>query len=358
MRRYLLILLIVGLAVGLTNCEKDAPIVDDSLKDNTEGPTPYYLKIPPGFPDYFLEAENRLTEEGVALGRKLFFDPILSRNENVSCGSCHFQSSAFSDPRSKSAGTNGEQTKFHSMPIFNMAWMNEFFWNGRAKSREEQALQPVVNPVEMDLTWPEAIARLQESEEYPSLFEAAFGSTEIDSNLVAQAMVQYEMTLVSADSKFDRWLRGEAELTEQEQIGQIIFNSEQADCFHCHGTILATDNSFRNNGLDDDTDLQPGLMEVTGRIEDEGKFKTPSLRNLAFTAPYMHDGRFQTIEEVVDFYSEGVHDNRNVEVLMEFAFQGGVQLTQDEKDALVAFLLTMTDSTFVNDPTLVPAQEN
>ena len=357
MRKWGVLIILVGFTLALVQCEKDLHITDASLVDDASGPTPYHLKIPPGFPDYFLKEENRLTEEGVALGKRLFFDPILSRNQNVSCGSCHFQSNSFSDPRKKSIGTNDTETSFHSMPIFNIAWMNEFFWNGRAKSREDQALQPVTNPLEMDMTWPEVEDRLNAHGVYPLLFKAVFGIDEIDSMHVVQALVQYEMTLVSADTKFDRWLRGEAELTELEEIGQIIFNSEEADCFHCHGGVLAADNSFHNNGLDDDANLRAGLMEVTGDPSDEGKFKTPTLRNLVFTAPYMHDGRFETLEEVIDFYSEGVHDNRNVDVLMEFAYQGGVNLTDYEKEALFAFLKTMTDSSFVNNPSLVPAEQ-
>jgi cytochrome c peroxidase len=354
MRKWLTISALLALVLVVVNCSEDPAFDPDGIIDQTEGPTPYYLKVPPNFPDYFLDKENRLTEEGIALGKKLFFDNILSRNRNVNCGSCHFQSNSFSDPRVRSIGTNGEETEFHSMPLFNMAWMNEFFWNGRAKSREEQALQPVVNPLEMDLSWNEAVARLQEHPEYSRLFEAAFGTQVIDSNLVAQALVQYEMTLVSAESKFDQWLRGEYELSEMEAIGQAIFNSERGDCFHCHGSVLTTDNLFHNNGLDDDANLKPGLYEVTGNEADFGKFKTPTLRNLVFTPPYMHDGRFQTIDEVIDFYSDSVKNNSNVDVLMEFAAQGGVRLSPFEKEALKSFILLMTDSSFVEDPTLVP----
>ncbi|NQV53827.1 MAG: cytochrome-c peroxidase [Flavobacteriales bacterium] len=358
MRSWAVIVSLLIAVIVLVRCVKDVGIADTSLTDVKQGPTPFHLKIPPGFPDYFLKEENRLTEEGIALGKRLFFDPILSRNENISCSSCHLQSSSFSDPRVKSLGTTGEETAFHSMPIFNIAWMNEFFWNGRAKSREAQALLPVTNPVEMNMTWPEVEVRLQNHPDYPELFDAAFGTDQIDSFLVAQAMVQYEMTLISSNSRFDRALRGEIALTEQEQIGQIIFNSEQADCFHCHGGVLTTDNSFHNNGLDDDMHLPLGLMEVTGKEEDLGKFKTPTLRNLIFTAPYMHDGRFQTLGEVVDFYSEGVHDNRNVDVLMEFAYKGGVEMNAEEKEALIAFLRTMTDASFVEDESLVPALDD
>ncbi len=345
------LMLVVQIAV---NCSEDPTFDPDGIHQASDGPTPFYLEVPANFPDYFLDKDKRLTEEGIALGKKLFFDNILSKNRNVNCGSCHFQSSSFSDPRVRSIGTNGEATTFHSMPLFNMAWMNEFFWNGRAKSREEQALKPVVNPLEMDLSWDEAVSRLQEHPEYPVLFEAAFGTRTIDSNLVAQALVQYELTLVSANSKFDDWLKGEYELTEMEAIGQAIFNSERGDCFHCHGTVLTTDNLFHNNGLDSDEDLKPGLYDVTGNEADFGKFKTPTLRNLIFTAPYMHDGRFETIDEVIDFYSDSVQNNRNVDVLMEFAFQGGVRLSPFEKEALKSFILLMTDSNFVQNPDLVP----
>lgn len=352
MKKRVFLTSILVIVLALTQCEKD-PFVLPSDEGKWE-PTPYYLKVPQGFPDYFLKQENALTEEGVALGKKLFFDPLLSKNRDVSCASCHLQSSSFSDPRQRSIGTNGTATSFHSMPIFNIAWMNEFFWDGRAKSREDQALQPLNNPLEMDLSWVEAVSRMSRDPEYPTMFEAAFGTSVIDSNLAVQAMVQYEMTLVSANTKFDAWLRGEASFTLEEEMGRIIFNSERGDCFHCHGSILATDNSFHNNGLDSDAELQPGLFNVTRDEADFGKFKTPTLRNLAFTAPYMHDGRFKTIEQVVDFYSDSVQNNRNVDVLMKKANSGGLGLNKSEKEALIAFMLTMTDSSFINDRTLVP----
>jgi cytochrome c peroxidase len=346
-RRKTSILLILA-ALILAQCNKDLPFAADAVTDDKNGPTPHHLKVPSGFPDYFLDADNRLTEEGIALGKALFFDPILSRDRNVSCASCHAVEHSFADPRKKSVGTHGEETGFHSMPIFNIAWMTEFFWNGRAKSREAQALQPVVNPVEMDMTWPEAVERIKEHAQYPAMFEAAFGEAEIDSNLVAQALVQYEMTLVSANTKYDRWLRGDDRFTAAEESGfQIFFDASRGDCFHCHNGILLTDNAFHNNGLDDDADLRLGLQEVTHEPADLGKFKTPTLRNLVFTAPYMHDGRYQTLAQVINFYSDSVQANQNVDVLMHFAFQGGVKLSDEEKSDLLAFLLTFTDSSFV-----------
>lgn len=318
---------------------------------NNHGVSYLHLKVPEGFPQVVLSKDNPITEEGVELGKKLFFDPILSKNNNVSCGSCHLQSMSFSDNRKLSVGTNGENTKFHSMPLFNMAWMNEFFWNGRAKSREEQALKPVVNPLEMDLSWTEAVARLQGDSDYPFLFNLAFGTFQIDSTLVAKALVQFEMTLISSNSKYDRFKRGEQAFTLEEEYGYTIFNTELGDCFHCHmDNGLVTDNGFHNNGLDTDADLKPGLFEVTNNPDDFGRFKTPTLRNLVFTAPYMHDGRFETIDQVIDFYSDSVQVNQTVDVLMKKAHQGGISLKPDQKAALKAFLLTMTDSTILTNP--------
>lgn len=342
-----------GLGFLTLHCSKDDLGSDGLIRDDGKGPKPYFLPIPYGFPDYFLEEENRLTHEGIELGRKLFYDPILSRNNNISCGSCHLQENAFSDPRPKSIGTHGDETGFHSMPLFNIAWMDRFFWNGRAPTREAQAHQPVINPAEMDMTWPEVLTRLREHPEYPRLFKKAFGSEMIDSGAVTQAIVQFEMTIVSANSKFDRYNRGEVQLTSLESLGLEVFSSfEMGDCLHCHHlqNPQLADNQFHNNGLDDEENVDPGLYTVTGLAQDYGKFKTPSLRNLAFTAPYMHDGRFQTLEEVIDFYSTGVHNTSTVDPLMEFAFQGGVHLDATEKEALIAFLLTLTDSSLVNNP--------
>lgn len=350
MRKILVIAFVIFSMILVNSCEKDPAITDPSGNENHE-PTRYHLKVPPGFPDYFSDDENQLTIEGIALGRKLFYDPILSRKDNISCSSCHLQSAAFTDPARFSKGTHGQRTPIQSMPITNVAWSPQLFWDGRSRNLVEQALGPVPNPIEMDLTWKEAAQKLQDDPFYPALFEQAFGTSEIDSMLVVKAITQFEMTIVSSNSKFDKVLRGEAEFNELEAFGsELVFNTEEADCFHCHGSILATDNLFHNNGLDDDANLNPGRFNATGLEEDFGKFKTPSLRNLAFTAPYMHDGRFNTLREVIDFYSEGVKVNRNIDNLMKQSHLGGVQLTDYQKEALEAFLLTMTDSSVVENP--------
>ena len=350
MKKVWIIGCIVLTMIVIHSCEKD-PLISDPNAVSDYQPTRYHLKVPPGFPDYFSDENNPLTLEGIALGRKLFFDPILSRKDNISCGSCHLQEAGFSDPAQFSLGTHGGRTAVQSMPVQNIAWMPQLFWDGRAKSPVDQAFQPVANPIEMDLSWNEAVRKLQDDAFYPDLFSQAFGTTEIDSLLVSRAIVQFEMTIVSSESKFDKVLRGETQFSELEAFGsELVFNTEEGDCFHCHGSILATDNLFHNNGLDIDANLAPGRFDVTENDEDFGKFKTPSLRNLVFTAPYMHDGRFNTIRQVIDFYSECVKVNRNIDNLMKQAHQGGIQLSEYQKEALEAFLLTMTDSSIVTNP--------
>lgn len=352
-RLFSITLLITAILIG--SCEKDLPLKSGGTYINEDGPTPYYLIIPTGFTEHRILESNLLTEEGIELGRKLFYEPLLSRNRNISCGSCHIQENAFTDPLSLSIGTNGEESSMHSMALFNLAWQPHYFWDGRVKTLETQALKPVINPLEMDMTWPEVESRLNNHPEYPDLFAKAFGTDVIDSTLITRAIAQFEYTLVSSDSKWDRYLKDEVSLSPLEEKGRQLFvglEKGTGDCTHCHSDINPHVGDFivRNNGLDSDQDLKPGYFNVSGLQRDFGKFKTPSLRNLAYTAPYMHDGRFQTLRDVLDFYSEGVHFNRTVDPLMEFANEGGVELSEESKDALIAFLLTMTDSSLVKNP--------
>jgi cytochrome c peroxidase len=241
------------------------------------------------------------------------------------------------------------------MPLFNMAWnFNEkFFWDGRAISIEDQALGPVTNPVEMHNTWENAVASLQSSNSYPDLFYKAFGTRTITKELTTKAIAQFERTLISANSPFDSYLLGENSLTPQEINGFAIFMDEsRGDCFHCHGNEsnpLWTDNIFHNNGLDAII-TDKGLGNVTGDPNDDGKFKSPSLRNLAFTAPYMHDGRFQTLEEVINHYSEGLVYSRTIDPLMKAVSRGGVHLSESDKADLKAFLLSLSDPSFLTNP--------
>jgi cytochrome c peroxidase len=321
--------------------------------------TPAPLNIPQLFQDLLsdplIPETNPQTVEGVALGRKLFYDPILSGDGTQACASCHGPQNTFTDPLRFSVGIDGIAGNRNSMPLFNMAWnFNEkFFWDGRASTLEEQAFDPVENPIEMHNTWENAVASLQATNEYPELFGAAFGTTTIDRTLVSKAIAQFERTLISANSKFDQHLLGTATLTASEANGLSIFMDEtRGDCFHCHGnpnSPLWTDNTFHNNGLDE-VFADRGLGEFTGDPRDFGLFKSPSLRNLAYSAPYMHDGRFNTLDEAINHYSEGLVFSPTIDPLMKTIAQGGVQLTQADKDDLKAFLLSLSDPSFLTNP--------
>ena len=339
----------------LLSCSKD-----DSSNASTEYiPTPLVLNIPPLFVQKILPPAipftNPQTVEGVILGKKLFFDTILSADNSQSCASCHAPANAFTDASQFSDGIDGVFGNRNSMPIFNAAFNydEKFFWDGRSFGLEQQALEPVENPIEMHNTWEQAVTDLQSNVDYPSLFQSAFGTAIITKELVAKAIAQFERTLISGNSKFDKHLSGTAILTPQELNGFNVFMDEtKGDCFHCHGSDnnpLWTDNIFHNNGLDAVfSDL--GLGEVTGDPNDNGKFKSPSLRNLAFTAPYMHDGRFNTLEEVINHYSEGLQNSPTIDPLMKKVAEGGVQITAQEKADLKAFLLSLSDYEFINNP--------
>lgn len=366
---YTLILLAI-MASTVAGCKKDD---GDGKNDPNENgwvynPTPYTNTIPRNFPaPTYVANNNPLTEEGIKLGRMLFYDPILSGDSTLACAGCHKQEDAFTDTRVFSIGIDGIEGTRQSMPLFNLMYSSAFFWDGRAATLADQALQPIENPIEMHESWANNIAKLQAHPNYPQLFYEAFGvePADLTKEYAAKALEQFMLTLISGNSKFDRAVRGTDELSEAEERGFILFNDQLgADCFHCHGDGAANQvfqeinaaRQFRNNGLDapataaDFADI--GYGETTGNINDNGKFKVPSLRNLRYTAPYMHDGRFATLEEVVDHYSTGVKANSpNIDAGgMEYAYQGGVQLTAQEKSDLVAFLLTLSDDEFVTDP--------
>ena len=342
------ILLILGISIFTNSCKDEDPIPQPP--GETWNPTPYELNIPQGFPDMNIPADNPMTVEGVDLGKRLFYDPILSADNTQACASCHAPAFSFTDNGKQfSEGIDGISGTRNAMSVINAGWMPSLFWDGRRVSLEDQALEPVTNPIEMHQSWPEAMSKLNVHPDYPDLFFDAFGTREIDSILVTKAIAQFERILISSNSKYDRYLRGEVQLSQAESKGFEIFFTEKGDCFHCHSTILYTDNLFHNNGLDAEH-IDKGLYDVTGNENDIGRFKTTTLRNIEFTAPYMHDGRFETLEDVIEFYSHQVQWSATIDPLMKKVDQGGVQLTADEKQYLLAFLKTLSDTTFINNP--------
>lgn len=334
-------------------------IACSSKEEQPYTPVPYNLEIPQLFADKLIApiipTNNPLTKEGVALGKKLFFDKILSKDGTQSCATCHNPKQAFADNLITSVGVDDISGTRNSMPLFNLAWVfdEKFAWDGKEFGLENQAFEPVSNPIELHADWKNIATRLQSDAEYPTLFYQAFGTRTIDSTLATKAIAQFERTLISGNSKFDQYLLGNTTLTPEELNGFSVFMEEsRGDCFHCHGSNnnpLWTDNKFHNNGLDA-TFSDLGLGGVTGDPTDNGKFRTPSLRNLIYTAPYMHDGRFATLDEVIEHYSTGLQPSTTIDPLMKQVNQGGVNLSNQDKADLKAFLLTLSDPDFVNNP--------
>lgn len=308
---------------------------------------PYTINIPIGFPEMDIPSNNPMTVQGVTLGEKLFNDPILSANNTQACIDCHKPNNSFSDPSQFSIGIDGIEGKRNASALINLGWNNSFNWDGSAISLEEQAFEPIINPVEMHNTWKNVELSLNTHNEYPDLFKEAFNIDYIDSNHVVKAIAQFERTLISANSKFDRFIAGEEQLTPSELSGYSIFNTEKGDCFHCHGTQMFMDNQFHNNALDTEPFIDIGLANTTGNINDYGKFKTPTLRNIEFSAPYMHDGRFATLDQVIEHYNSGGNYSSTVDPLMK-KIGIGLQLSNQEKEDLIAFLKTLSDNNFIS----------
>ncbi|MDG2122355.1 MAG: cytochrome c peroxidase [Verrucomicrobiales bacterium] len=311
--------------------------------------TPYPLRLSRRLPRPDLPTDNPLTVERVELGRRLFHEPLLSRNNTLSCASCHLATNAFSDPRTVSIGIDAQPGTRNSMPLFNLAWKSSFFWDGRAASLREQVLVPIEDHTELDESLENVVAKLSAHQDYPNLFSKAFEPPEITAEKIGLAVETFLLTILSYDSRFDRASRGEETLTEQEQRGFKLFMTEHeprsgsfgADCFHCHGGPLFSDHSFHNNGLTPTIDL--GLGAVSNNPADNHKFSTPSLRNVALTAPYMHDGRFATLEDVLDHYTGPAHRSPTLDPNLAKHPPTGLALSPADKSALVAFLKTLTD---------------
>ena len=333
-----------------SSCERDIGYLEPVLFN----PSYILLEKPNGFPDAIIPLDNPMTREGVKLGKKLFYDPILSGNNTMSCASCHIQSNAFANNLKFNIGIDGTIGNRNAMPLINLAWSKDLNWNGNSSNLESQALEPVVNPIEMhSLNWKQVSTKLINEEEYKILFKQAFNTDIIDSTYVVKALAQFERTLISGNSKFDKFLDYSAILNPSELRGKEIFTTEKGDCFHCHSYPLFTSNEFHNNGLDIESEMKNGRYDVTKDLNDKGKFKSPSLRNIELTAPYMHDGRFQTLEEVIEHYNFGGHNSSTIDPLMKKVGIGLGLNSQDKLD-LINFLKTLTDTSFINNKEFQP----
>jgi len=326
-------------------------------------PSPYNWASKPFFPPPVIPADNPLTVEGIALGRHLFYENRLSGNNTQSCASCHRLNYALSDSLNRySRGIDGIEGQRNSMALFNLTWHTRFFWDGRSPSLRHQVLQPIQDPIEMHQSLPESVRKISQSTQYPALFGAAFGTEEVTSDRIARALEQFLLSVVSTDSRFDRYRQNPVlnPLSPSEQRGFDLFMREYsapssgrprgADCFHCHGGHLFRADAFFNNGLD--AQPAPGYEGSTGLASDRGKFKASSLRNIALTAPYMHDGRFSTLEAVLDHYSQHIQMSPSLDANLRVVYEseGGLNLSNQDKQDIIAFLHTLTDSTFINNP--------
>ncbi len=337
--------------------------------------TPYDFNLPPYFPTRLnIPEDNPTTVEGVSLGEKLFYDDLLcgytgdDPSKKMSCGTCHIRENSYevgmNNPRfpdGKTYGLSGTPTPHNMLPLVNLVFNHEgYFWSGlihpsnpnvEQRTLEDIVLMGIIAPHEMNSTPEAAVAALKTNAEYPELFRRAFGTPDITIERIQKAIAQYIRTLISGNSKFDQYLRGEATLTNEEWMGYILFTTEEgADCFHCHGgggTPLFTTNLFYNNGLTDIFDDPNDRYSVTQNAYDHGAYRAPTLRNIEVTAPYFHDGRFKTLDEVLEFYNSGLVNSPFISPLMHKINDGGAQLTPAEIGYLKAFLLTLTDEEFI-----------
>jgi len=335
-----------------------------SLTDIPYAPTALTIEIPETFPQIEYPSDNDMTEEKVELGQHLFFDPILSIDSTMSCASCHFPENSFTDNKAFSKGVDGIEGTKNAMSLINAAFYNTgLFWDGRIGTLEEQALLPVEDPIELHNNWPGLMKKLKDHNEYPEMFRRAFGisnTNEMTKELAAKALAQYQRAIISGNSYFDQTLSVDAivALSDDELDGfELFFGSNldvlpDAHCGHCHTAPLFTSNAYANNGLsyaetvNDFPDNAYG--NVTGNPLDNGKFRIPTLRNISLTAPYMHDGRFETLEEVIDHYDSGGHFSPNKD-----PFIIPLGLTEDEKNKILQFLMTLVDTSYLENEYVV-----
>ena len=309
------------------------------------------FEVPSNFPEATYDiSQNPPTEKGFELGKRLFYDGRLASDGVVSCGFCHIQDFAFTHhTHITSHGVDGRIGTRNAQPLNNLAFMTAFTWDGAANHLDTQPIIPITAEVEMNETVTNVLAKLQDDDRYPGMFSDAFGSDGVTAERMFKALSQFMVMMVSGNSKYDKWERGEAvTFTSNEEAGRLLF---EAKCASCHAGTLQTDQSYRNNGLpivEEFNDI--GRERVTGLVEDNRKFRVPSLRNIEITFPYMHDGRLGTLEDVLDFYTDGLVDSETLDpIFRQEEGSLGLDITPLEKQQLIAFLKTLTDNDFLLD---------
>ena len=324
----------------LSSCKYD--VENEDLLTSIQEPV-IELPVPDGFPPIAFPEDNHPTASRIELGKLLFHDERLSRDGSVSCASCHLQENAFADPMALSEGIDGQLSMRNSPTLANLAWQPHLFMDGGVPTLELQVLAPIENPVEMDHS---ITAAAQDLNSDPQLRELALKAynRELDPYVVTRALSNYQRTLISGESKYDQYLEGNVALSEQELQGMELFFSDEVACASCHSGVFFSDFSFQNIGLYQEYE-DNGRERVTANPDDNGKFKVPTLRNVAVTQPYMHDGSIQTLEEVIDFFNEGGFDHANKAESVQ-----ALGLNEEEKAALLSFLNTLTDDRFLTNP--------
>jgi cytochrome c peroxidase len=341
---------VLGALLFTIGCVKQTPLP-------TQDTSPYNLEYGElTTPD--IEGDNPLTVQGVQLGRMLFYENRLSGDNSISCASCHRQEHAFSDTAQFSIGIHGDAGHRQAMSAVNMLWnTNGYFWDGRAEKLREQSLMPIQDPLEMDETLENVVEKLEQDTMYTNQFLRAFGTSQPTDHLISLALEQFMNSIVSYRSKYDKYLAGEASLTESEERGKDLFFEEYnpffpdqsgADCGHCHSGKNFDSPTYMNNGTDSlNSDL--GRYTVTGDTADIGLMKTTTLRNIALTPPYMHDGIFSTLREVIDHYDHGLQNSSTLDAALAMTMGTGLMLSEQDKDDLEAFLHTLTDYELITD---------
>lgn len=360
-KRLFTILGITILVLGFSQCRKDR-VVESDLPSTPIG-TPYTLEIPQNFPAPYIPSDNPLTVEAIKLGRHLFFEKRLSADNTMSCAGCHLQIAAFTDGKELSEGIRGLKTRRHAMAIFNLAWQEHFFWDGRAVSLEEQALMPIEDEFELDNNLDTVINRLSADPLYQKLFTDAFGDKTVTRTRMGKAIAQFERIIVSANSEFDSVVRSKTKLEFKDlraRRGFDMFSSETGDCFHCHGHLetafqmgaFGRDIQFLNNGVLSASDqlIDRGREEFTGNGSDRAHFKVASVRNAEFSLPFMHNGSIPDLDSLINFYEKGIHLTPNIDPNIDKPNGlGKKNWTQSQKEDLKEFLKSMTDYKYLTD---------